>query len=267
MVNAGQLIRHVNRAPELFVAPKLTPAYWQVLTRYLDIGSRSYPFEVPLKNGGSLMLASTEEVKVFWNIFVRRSYVLPARCATILDCGANVGIFSVWAAAQHPEARIIALEPFPETFVALQTNIRRNLLADRVHCVRLGLAAQSGDLPMQINGESPNRKIVSEEDHEGNEQTVPVPCVTLAECLKRFDLGTLDMLKMDIEGSEWSVLLSSSPAVLRRIRYIQLEYHEVAARFGYTPERLFSHLAAAGHRLTLRIEDRYRTGIACFERP
>ena len=74
-----------------------------------------------------------------------------------------------------------------------------------------------------------------------------------------------DMLKMDIEGSEWSVLLSTSPAVLKRIRYIQLEYHEVAARFGYTPERLFSHLANAGHRLTFRSEDQYHTGMAIFE--
>lgn len=266
MVNAGRLIRNVNRAPELFVATRLTAAYWQLLSRYLDIGSQEYPFEVSLKSGGSLTLASTEEVRVFWNVFVRKSYVLPPLCTTILDCGANVGIFSVWAAAQNPQARIIALEPFPETFVALEANIRRNLLVDRVQCIRLGLAAQSGDLLMQTEGESPNRKMVLDERPEANAGTVSVPCTTLAECLARFNIDTLDMLKMDIEGSEWPVLLSTSPVVLRRIRYIQLEYHEVAARFGYTPKRLFSHLAAAGHRLTFRFEDRFHTGMACFER-
>jgi FkbM family methyltransferase len=265
-MNVAQIIRNVNRTPEVFIAGKRTPAYGQLLLRYLDIGSRPYPFDVPLKSGGSLTLASMEEVKVFWNVIVRRSYVLPERCETILDCGANVGIFSVWAAAEKPQARIVALEPFPETFAALETNIRRNLLAGRVECAQIGLASCAGEEFMRTEGESPNRRMVLDEDAQVIEATVSVPCITLAECLRRFDIDTLDMLKMDIEGSEWPVLLSTSPAALRRIRYIQLEYHEVAARFGYTPQRLFSHLAAAGHRLTFRTEDQFHTGMAIFER-
>jgi FkbM family methyltransferase len=266
-VNVARIISNVNRAPELFVATKRTPAYGQLLMRYLDIGRKSYPFDVPLKPGGSLTLASTEEVKVFWNVVVRRSYVLPAQCDTILDCGANVGIFSVWAAAEKPQARIIALEPFLQTFAALQANIRRNSLGDRVECAQVGLASLAGEILMRTDGESPNHRMVLDEGAQASEGTVSVPCITLAECLRRFKIDTLDMLKMDIEGSEWPVLLSTSPAVLRRIRYIQLEYHEVAARFGYTPARLFAHLATAGHRLTFRIEDRFHTGMAIFERP
>ena len=53
--------------------------------------------------------------------------------------------------------------------------------------------------------------------------------------------------------------------ILARIKHIQLEYHEVNARFGYTPDALFAHLAAGGHRLTFRQEDACRTGIAYFE--
>jgi hypothetical protein len=71
---------------------------------------------------------------------------------------------------------------------------------------------------------------------------------------------------MDIEGSEWEVLLSTDPSVLNRIRYIQVEYHEMPARFGYTPEKLFAHLMEAGHQLTFRFEDAHHTGLAHFER-
>jgi hypothetical protein len=71
---------------------------------------------------------------------------------------------------------------------------------------------------------------------------------------------------MDIEGSEWAVLLSTPPDVLARIQHIELEYHEVNARFGYTPQELFSHIASGGHRLTFHSEDRGRTGLAFFER-
>ena len=62
------------------------------------------------------------------------------------------------------------------------------------------------------------------------------------------------------------MLLSTPPDVLARIRHIQLEYHEVNARFGYTPDMLFKHLAGAGHRLKSHHEDTYRTGLAYFER-
>jgi hypothetical protein len=71
---------------------------------------------------------------------------------------------------------------------------------------------------------------------------------------------------MDIEGSEWEVLLSTSPSVLSRIRHIPLEYHEVNASFGYTPEKLFAHLALAGHAILWRQENADQTGIVYFQR-
>jgi FkbM family methyltransferase len=261
-----QLLRHIGRAPQMFAARKSTPAAAALIKRYLQVGAGAYPFRVPLTGGGSLTLASPAEVKVFWQIFVSGSYALPERCATILDCGANVGIFSVWAARQRPRARIVALEPFPATFAALDANIRDNALTDRVRCVQVGLAAAPGERLIRAAGDSPNRQVVLDETAVAAEQTVAIQCVDLAACLRQHGLDDLDLLKMDIEGSEWEVLLSTPPDVLARIRHIQLEYHEVNARFGYTPAMLFEHLASAGHRLKSHHEDAYRTGLAYFER-
>ena len=261
-----QLLRHIGRAPEVLVARRFTPSVAGLVKRYLQLGAGEYPFRIPLSGGGSLTLASPGEVRVFWQIFVRGSYALPESCTTILDCGANVGIFSVWAAARRPDARIVALEPFPATFAALEANIRDNHLANRVRCVQVGLAAEPGERLIRTAGDSPDRQLVLGETAETSDQTVAVQCLDLAACLQRHGLDDLDLLKMDIEGSEWEVLLSTPPEVLFRIRHIQLEYHEVNARFGYTPHALFAHLAAAGHRLVSHHEDTYRTGLAYFER-
>src|SRR5438093_781838 len=261
-----ELLRHIGRAPEVLVARKSTPAVAGLVSRYLQVGGGQYPFRVPLTGGGSLTLASPAEVRVFWQIFVHGSYALPERCRTILDCGANVGIFSVWAARRQPHARIVALEPFPATFAALDANIRANGLADRVRCVQVGLAAAPGQRLIRTAGDSPNRQLVLGETSDSTDQTIAIQCVDLAACLRHHGLEDLDLLKMDIEGSEWEVLLSTPPEVLARIRHIQLEYHEVNARLGYTPEMLFTHLAGAGHRLKSHHEDNYRTGLAYFER-
>lgn len=47
--------------------------------------------------------------------------------------------------------------------------------------------------------------------------------------LREQELETLDLLKMDVAGSQWEVLFSTPASVLRSIRHILLEYHEVDA--------------------------------------
>ena len=210
-------------------------------------------------------MADRMEVKVFWQLFIHESYAIPANCKTILDCGANAGIFSVWAAKKCPEAKITALEPFPSTFAELQVNLKQNNLENRVRAVPFGLAASEGTRLIRTAGDSPDRRLVLDSTGQALAGTITVNCISLAQCLDRHQLATVDLMKMDIEGSEWEVLLSTEPSVLRRIKHIQLEYHEVAAHFGYTPEKLFAHLATAGHKLTYRDEDSNHTGIARFE--
>jgi FkbM family methyltransferase len=266
VIAATRLIRHIGRAPELVVASRHTPAAYQLVRHYLEIGKREYPFVLPLSGGGSLVLSSPAEVSVFWNIFVHGSYRLPARCKTILDCGANVGIFSVWAARKSPAARIVALEPFPETFASLTSNIRANALDDRVRCEALALAAQRGEGFISLDGASPNHKLLPQDVAPARMSSIAIKTTTLADVMAQHGFDLLDYMKMDIEGSEWEVLLSTPVEVLRRIRSIQLEYHQVHARFGYTPAMLFRHLAAAGHQAIAQTEDRFRTGLAYFER-
>jgi Methyltransferase FkbM domain len=117
---------------------------------------------------------------------------------------------------------------------------------------------------MNTFGESPNRRLMMQGAKQVDEPTVTVACSTLADFLQERRLESVDFLKMDVEGSEWEILHSTPMSVLRRIRHIALEYHEIDARFGHKPEQLFAYLAAAGHKLTYRQEDRDRTGLAFF---
>lgn len=263
---SAQLVQYLGRAPELLAVRRHTPAVAPLVMRYLEIGRHEYPFRMRLTSGATLTLSSPAEVKVFWQIFVRRCYRLPDRCDTILDCGANVGIFSVWAAQQRRSARIVALEPFAETYEALEAQVRANGLEERVECVQAGLAGSPGQRWMKDGSDSPYRKMMAADVPVAAGQGVAVQCLTLADVLERFRLQPLDLLKMDIEGSEWEVLLAAAPETLAGIRHIQLEYHRVHRRFGHTPEKLFAHLERAGHRVVWRTEDAHHTGLAYLER-
>ena len=118
---------------------------------------------------------------------------------------------------------------------------------------------------MRSEGESPDRNLIRAGEDEA-EYPVRVPCLSLVALFDQLRLASVDFLKMDIQGSEWEVLFSTPTSVLRCIRRIEFEYHEVHARFRYTPERLFAHLGMAGHVLIYRREDEHATGLAILER-
>lgn len=264
MIRTSRLLRHVGRTPELFDAWRQTPAWLNVTRQYLEIGEPAYPCRIPLSAGGSVVVNGPEELKVFWQIFVRRCYALPTRCETILDAGANVGLFAVWAAKERPAAKIVSLEPFPKTFQSLERNVHQNGLQHRIRPVQCALAAETGERLIQGDAESPNSRLIARDMENSESDAIAVPCFTLVDCLTAERLETVDLLKMDIEGSEWEVILSTSGEVLRRFRHIILEYHEVHASLGYAPTQLFSHLSSAGYRLTHHEEDTQRTGLASF---
>lgn len=266
MINASKLLRHVGRTPELFGVRRQTPDWLEVTKRYLEIGKAIYPYQVPLSGGGMFDVNSLGELKVFWQIFVHNCYTLPPRCDTIVDAGANVGLFSVWAARERPKARIVSLEPFPATFRHLEKNIHHNGLQERIRPLQYALAGTTGPRLIYSSGDSPNNGLVLRgmEDSADNTNAIEVPCISLADFLRAERLETVDLLKMDIEGSEWEVILSTPGNILHSIRHIIVEYHEVNARFGYTPAQLIAHLSSAGHRLTRREENAERTGLAFF---
>jgi FkbM family methyltransferase len=260
------LLQRLHRSPELLIAHWQAPAAAQkLIASYLDLGNPNFPLDIPLRGGGIVRVFQPGEVKVFWQIFIHRCYRLWPDCRNIVDAGANIGVFSVWTARRLPQCRILALEPFPETFARLQHNIRANDFGSRIETLQLALSAHSGERAMPTGPQSQRRSLVAEDEPNVDGQVVSVPSMTLAELMERHRLTQIDLLKMDIEGSEWEVLMSTPSSVLRGIRRIQFEYHEVHARFGYTKADLFAHLRDAGFQLTHSQEDQSGTGIAIVE--
>jgi len=259
-------MKGMARPHELLIARWQTPMAGELVANYLNLGATSFPLDIPLRGGGSVRVFSRGEAKVFWQIFIHRCYRLWDDCRTIVDAGANIGVFSVWAGRKLPLARVLALEPFPETFTKLRQNLQINHLEDRVQCVQTALAANSGARGMPVEAESQRRTLFGPGQTSDSGTMVSVPCTTLPALMKQYQLETIDLLKMDIEGSEWEVLHSTPPELLRSIRRIQFEYHEVNASLGFTKAKLFDYLSSTGFRLTRCQEDERGTGVAIMER-
>lgn len=138
-----------------------------------------------------------------------------------------------------------------------------NRLEDRVRCIMYALCGSDEPrtmrpthLPSQMQGVMPRGSTAAD--------GVVVPAKTLTQVVLEEGSDAVDLLKMDIEGSEYEVILNTAPAVLRRVRRIALEYHAAEADAPSARRRLFAHLAEAGFSLRADTRDPNGYGVAEF---
>jgi FkbM family methyltransferase len=254
---------------------------WLLLSlAYLRLRRLQYPYEVKVRSGERLNLSEYTDLVIFWLVFVRRHYPVRATDRVVVDVGANIGVFTLYAAREAPEARVIALEPFPDTRGRLAALVGSNGLGGRVAVLDCALAGSSGMGTMdEVDGiPSQYRRIYSEAtrtlnaEHRGTaglaESTdgIAVRKITMAEMFDEAKVESVDFIKMNIHGSEYEVLLSTPAQVLRRCARIAVQYHEMPAASGLTKHSIFEHLGRSGFVLTSDHDTGRGAGRAIFER-
>lgn len=137
----------------------------------------------------------------------------------IVDLGAHVGIASVWFLLKHPEARVEAFEPSPELFPILEKNLAQ--FGQRAKAYQMAAAGHDGKMTLYLADENTTTKTSTACRHVGN--SVEVECKSLDAIVGD---EPVDILKMDIEGSEYELIKNA--AHLSKIRYILGELHDWA---------------------------------------
>lgn len=134
--------------------------------------------------------------------FIRET--LPAG-GCFVDVGANVGIYSLWAATTAwPGGRVLALEPNPVAIDRLAFNIEANGFGDRIEVLPVAAGEIDGEIelwldPTNLGGSSIRRG-------EGRAAT-RVPVRPLLAILSEARVESVDIMKLDIEGYEDAALL------------------------------------------------------------
>src|ERR1700677_3694105 len=108
-------LKNADRASEIIRCPAETRQWALVSAAYLGLVRLRYPYILRLRLGETIRLEELTDLKAFWQIFLRKVYRVQAADRVILDLGANIGIFTLYAARCAPEARVFSLEPFPST--------------------------------------------------------------------------------------------------------------------------------------------------------
>jgi hypothetical protein len=96
---------------------------------------------------------------------------------------------------------------------------------------------------------------------------VPILKRTLGDVLEAASVEEVDLMKMNIHGSEYEVLLGTPPSVMRRIRRIAVQYHEGPVSGGMVKGQIFTRLAELGFRLVSDRDTRRGAGLAVLSQP
>lgn len=118
----------------------------------------------------------------------------------IVDAGANIGIETIRMRHFHPQAKILAIEADPGNFAVLTKNADEKVEA--LHCGVWSRETGLRVLPGDTNQGFSVRPVKSGE-------TADIEAVPMSTLLERLG-GEIDILKMDIEGSEFEVFSSDT---------------------------------------------------------
>lgn len=141
----------------------------------------------------------------------------------ILDAGSNVGLFSL--VASKFAKKIIAVEPHPKNYELLQTNINNNNVKN-IKTLNTALWHKKCKIKLYEKMHSGSHSIFPSPDSRYYE----VSTTTINEIINRF--GDIDLLKMDIEGSEFEIFKKMNKTVLKHISYIVAEVHSYGGDVG-----------------------------------
>lgn len=141
--------------------------------------------------------------------------------AVVLDVGANIGAFSLYATSLNPSTafEIHAFEPYAPNADILRGNLAANL-EERVTVVELAIASDDGSAYVDTTGGFDQVRLTSVET------PTSVTTSRLSSYCERNGLARIDLLKMDIEGSEYDVLDSDFDWIAAHVARVILEYHD-----------------------------------------
>jgi len=196
---------------------------------------------VALRSGLVLRLSDDPcDIVTLFVVFVRRDYGGVAPGTLVVDVGANIGVFALYAAQSGARA-VHAYEPNATSFECLRQNVVANRLEHVIFPHRFAVAGAEGRTVRFPRKPSVHNAILA--DGVAAEDEL-VTTTTLASIVR--PLGSVDLLKLDCEGGEYEILFGADARVFSRIWTIKLEYHKgreeeletTLGRYGFARTRL-----------------------------
>jgi len=165
-----------------------------------------------------------EFLNLYIEIFLIQEYRFKSKkkMPVILDCGAHIGLASLYFKHKYPAAKILAFEPMPKNAQFFSQNIKSNNLKG-VKLTAAALGRKNGTVFFYTSGKhdpSWGNSLVRENIHTDTIQKIKVTVAKLSPYITK----KIDFMKMDIEGAEADVLREIGPKI-QKVQEMVIEIH------------------------------------------
>jgi FkbM family methyltransferase len=155
-----------------------------------------------------------------------------------VDIGANIGAVSIFVDSFNKnrgfdnKITVYAVEPEPNNLSLLNDNIENNPVEN---ITIVDKAIWHEETMVSISNRGGNSSIINLE----NESKTDVLAITMETLFAIYDIKEVDVMKIDIEGAEFDLILNTPEETLAKINYLVLEFDKsFDGRFGKMIEKL-----------------------------
>lgn len=192
---------------------------------YFFCYKNNQPGIIEFKNGLKIEVEGKRSIQFLNSILFNKMYGTAENQKTIVDIGANKGLFSVFFGSQLKKnsVKIYSYEPHPNTFKILQNNIRLNNLTDHIFPFQKTVSESSvATKSFFIARDSFDYSMFNE---YSSDQEITIENTTLRGIIDENEITQIDLLKMNCEGAEYGILMELPLEYLGKIKEIRMEYH------------------------------------------
>lgn len=176
-----------------------------------------------LRNIGKIYFRENlSDKKNFLHIFIKREYEYKygIEAKNIIDGGAYIGLASLFFATKFPNAKIVAIEPDISNFEVLEKNVSDY---KNIYPIRKALWNEERRLVIKDIGLDKWGMIVENGNQSGNGYVLGI---TIDKVMEEFSFDFIDILKLDIEGSEKELFSKNFENWLPKVKYLIIEFHD-----------------------------------------
>lgn len=186
-------------------------------------------FNIPIKlvNGLKYIVrARTMDRSVIKEVWIKNIYnqygVKVNKGDTVVDIGAHIGVFSIYAAELSETGKVYAFEPYLDNYRRLENhkliNNKNNLFI-----YNKGISDREGKQTLYLSPDNNTGGHSLHLKNHSNKKT-EIQTITLSGFCDREKIYKIDFLKIDCEGAEFEIL-KTDETILQKVNKIVMECH------------------------------------------
>lgn len=229
---------------------KMTAPYWMG-RRFLGAAGRpladdtplSLSFFTPRRPARVRIRRNQSDLLILWQVFLKRFYELGVHYRldedidtldTIVDLGGNTGLAAAYFTARYRPRTLLSVEPIPQNVAVLRHNAALSGLDWKIEPAAVAGASGTAEFTVSAFWDTCTavpavadlrRTRPYRLENVLARPSVRVPALTVDEVLAKHGIGHVDLLKVDIEGSEAEVFSQVQPW-MEQVERIVLEVHD-----------------------------------------